>query len=111
MTWTASTSDVRGLQRAALNDRLAAAWNANSLLTIDVNLTDGQTHRLAVYGLDWDGNNRTERLDVVDAATSGLLDSRTISSFNGGQYLVWDIRGHVRINVNRTGSNTAVVSG
>ncbi|HAF14766.1 MAG TPA: hypothetical protein DCK99_13940, partial [Blastocatellia bacterium] len=97
--------------KAAASDRLAARWDSNSFITIDLNLTDGATHRLAIYGLDWDGNNRAERIDVLDAASNTVLDTRNISSFNGGEYLVWDISGHVKITVNKTGGKSAVVSG
>ena len=110
-TWMSSTTDSRALQKANANDRVAARWESSSFFTIDVNLTDNQTHRVAIYGLDWDGNNRSQRVDVVDWATNALLDSRTISSFNGGQYLVWDVRGRVKLIVTKTGAKTAVVSG
>src|SRR5205085_8518424 len=52
-----------------------------------------------------------QRVDVIDYATNVLLDSRTISSFNGGQYLVWNVRGRVKFVVNKVGAKTAVVSG
>ena len=107
----ASTTDVRGLQKAVASDRIAARWDANSFFTIDLNLTDDASHRIAIYALDWDGNNRSQRVDVFDWATDALLDSRTISSFNAGEYLVWDIRGHVRITVNKISGKSAVVSG
>lgn len=110
-TWMASTTDVRGLQKVVAADRVAARWDSTSFFTIDLNITDGQAHRVAVYCLDWDGNNRSQRVDLVDWATNAVLDSRALSSFNGGQYLVWDIKGRVKISVNRTGAKTAVVSG
>jgi uncharacterized protein (TIGR03437 family) len=110
-TWMSSTSDTRALQKANANDRVAARWESSSFFAIDVNFTDGQTHQVALYGLDWDGNNRSQRVDVVDHATNALLDSRTISSFNGGQYLVWNVRGRVKLIVTKTGAKTAVVSG
>ena len=110
-SWSASTTDTRALQKANSTDRLAARWESSSFFTIDVNVTDGLQHRLAIYGLDWDGSNRTQRVDVVDSATNVLLDSRTISSFNGGQYLVWDVRGHVKLIVNKVGGKSAVISG
>src|SRR5262249_10100389 len=110
-TWMASTSDLRGLQKAMANDRIAARWDASSSFTIDLNLTDNASHRIAIYGLDWDNNNRTERVDILDWTTNALLDSRTISSFSNGEYLVWDIRGHVKITVNKTAGKSAVVSG
>ncbi len=65
-TWTSSTTDIRALQKANASDRIAARWESSSFFTIDVNLTDGQTHRVAIYGLDWDGNNRSQRVDVLD---------------------------------------------
>jgi len=107
----ASTTDVRGLQKVVAADRVAARWDSTSFFTIDLNITDGQTHRVAIYSLDWDGNNRAQKVDLLDWATNAVLDSRTLSSFNGGQYLVWDIKGRVKISVNRTGAKTAVVSG
>jgi hypothetical protein len=54
---------------------------------------------------------RSERFDVINTATGALLDSRTVSSFNG-VYLVWNLQGDVTIRVtNLTGSINAVVSG
>ena len=110
-TWTSSTTDVRALQKADAGDRIAARWESNSFFIVDLNLTDGLTHRVALYGLDWDGNNRVQRVDLLDWNTNVMLDSRTMSSFNGGQYLVWDISGRVKIVVNKTGAKTAVLSG
>jgi hypothetical protein len=40
-----------------------------------------------------------------------VLDTRSISQFNTGVYLVWNISGHVKINVTRTGGANAVISG
>jgi uncharacterized protein (TIGR03437 family) len=110
-TWTASTTDVRGLQKTSTTDRIAARWETSSFFSIDVNLTDGLTHRVALYGVDWDGSNRQQRIDVVDWATNVLLESRTMSSFNGGQYLVWNVRGRVKFIVNKVAGKSAVVSG
>jgi uncharacterized protein (TIGR03437 family) len=110
-TWAASTSDIRGLQKTSASDRIAARWETSSFFTIDVNLTDGLTHRVALYSVDWDSSNRQQRVDVVDWATNVLLESRTITSFNGGQYLVWNVRGRVKFIVNKVAGKSAVVSG
>jgi hypothetical protein len=41
-----------------------------------------------------------------------VLDSRTISGFQNGVYLVWNVRGHVLIRVtNLNPASNAVVSG
>ena len=93
-------------------DRTASTWWSASSFTIDANLTDGNTHQVAIYCVDWDsGGVRAERIDVLDAATGAVLDTRTISDFIKGQYLVWNLRGHVRLLVTRTAGSNSVVSG
>ncbi len=114
-TWAASTTDARALRKAASStDRLAACWYQFTNFTVDVNLTDGNTHQVAVYSLDWDGNNvRQERIEILDAGTNGILDTRDVTSYSGGKYSVWSLRGHVKIKVSHlspAGSN-AVISG
>jgi uncharacterized repeat protein (TIGR01451 family) len=109
--WVASTADVRGLQKVAATDRIASGWYSWTNMTIDVNLTDGNTHQVALYCLDWDAGARAERIDVLDAVSNAVLDTRTISGFQNGQYLVWNLKGHVKLNVTLTGGSNAVVSG
>ncbi len=110
-TWAASTADARALQKAAGTDRVAATWYANQSFTVDINITDGQTHQVALYCLDWDSGGRAESIEVSDAATGAVLDTRSITAFTGGRYLVWNVSGQVRLRVTRTGGWNAVVSG
>ena len=110
-TWSASTTDVRALERASGAGRLAAAWYANSSFSVDINLTDGQLHQIALYCLDWSSTQRAERIDILDATTNTLMDTRTVTSFNGGQYLIWNVSGHVTVKVTLTAGANAVVSG
>ncbi len=110
-TWAASTTDPRALQKvASATDRLAATWYGGTF-TIDLNLTDGKVHEVGLYLLDWDTTSRTETLEVHDATTNALLDTRTVSGFHDGQYLRWNIQGHVTVRVVSTGTGNAVVSG
>jgi hypothetical protein len=109
--WAASTADPRGLQKpAAPADRIAAAWYAADTFSVDLNLTGG-THQVALYILDWDGGNRSERVDVLDAVSGKLLDSRTVGGFGGGEYLVWDLGGRVLVRLTRQSGPNAVLSG
>jgi hypothetical protein len=113
-TWTASTTDVRALQKGApaATDRIAATWLSNSNFNIDLNLVDGNWHRVGFYCLDWDAQNRTERFDIIDLSSGAVLDTRNISGFSNGQYLIWNLRGNVRVRVTYTGTGAnAVVSG
>jgi hypothetical protein len=110
--WSASTADPRGLQKpAAPGDRVAAAWYSTGSFSVDVNISDGATHQVALYLLDWGGIGHSEQVDVLDAVSGKVLDSRTVSGFSGGEYLVWDVGGDVAFRLTRLAGNNAVLSG
>jgi hypothetical protein len=111
--WAASTSDVRGLQKAlSATDRIGATWYTFGTFTMDVNITDGLQHQLALYSVDWDsGGARLQTVNILDGATNAVLNSQSLSSFQNGKYLVWKLTGHVVIQVTNTGSINATVSG
>jgi hypothetical protein len=113
MTWTSYTNDPRALQKVGTAPgRIAAAWNSDTSFTIDLNLTDGNSHQVALYCLDWNAQGRTQRIDILDAASETLLDSRTVASFSQTpQYLVWNLQGNVQIKVTQTAGSSAVISG
>ncbi len=109
-----STDEARALQKAAGPDRIAACWYSGTSFTIDVNLTDGQAHQMALYALDWDswGGGRSQTIQVADAGNGAILDTRSISAFSGGQYLVWTVKGHVVFRVtNDNPSSNALIGG
>jgi thermitase len=109
-TWNASTTDVRALQKVATSDRIAACWYGTTF-TASLNLTDGQAHQVTLYFLDWDTNTRAETVDVLDAATNTVLSSQTVSSYNGGKWLVWSVSGNVKFRITRTGGANSTLSG
>ena len=92
---------------------MAACWyvdGAGSSFTFDVNLTDGRVHRVSLYALDWENAGRVERVDVLDAATGAVLDSRSVSAFSGGTWMSWDLSGHVKLRVVNGAGYNAVLS-
>ncbi|HYW47548.1 MAG TPA: hypothetical protein VE959_32060, partial [Bryobacteraceae bacterium] len=113
-TWASSTSDTRALQKASsLFDRIAACWYSSTSFNIGLTFSDSNTHQVAVYLLDWDiyGGGRTERVDILDA-NGNVLDTRPVSSFANGQYLVWNVSGQVVVRItNLNPSANAVASG
>jgi hypothetical protein len=111
--WASSTSDVRALQKASGLDRIASCWytDPSPTFSIDINLTDGVSHQVAIYGVDWDGWGRLQTIDVLDAATGAVLDSRTMSAFSQGQYLAWSVRGHVVLRLTNARYPNGVISG
>ena len=113
--WAGSTSDVRAPQKAATGsaDRIAGCWYGGASFDIDVNTTDGAAHQIALYALDWDGYGpRSETIQVLDAASASVLDSRSVSAFQNGVYEVWSVTGHVKFHVvNNLGGYNIVLSG
>lgn len=111
-TWAASTTDPRALVIPGGSGSIASCWYGNPGFSFDVDLTDGNTHQIALYALDWDRAGRSERVQIVDANNpSSVLSTQTISSFTNGMYLVWAIAGHVTINVTVLGGPNAVIGG
>jgi hypothetical protein len=110
-TWASSTTDPRALQTGSGTGRIAATWYLSGTFTLDVNMTDGKLHQFALYAVDWDNVGRTETVQVVDANTNSVLDTRNLSGFGNGVYLVWNVSGHVKINVTYNTGLNAVVSG
>jgi hypothetical protein len=107
--WAASTTDVRALQRPLNSaDRFAATWVDDDRTYVTVDIKDSQLHRVSLYFLDWDRLGRSERVDVIDAVTGQVLDSRIISNFGDGVYGVWNIQGRVLFSITNITGNAVV---
>jgi hypothetical protein len=109
-TWAASTTDPRGLQNPGGSGRTAQCWYA-STFSIGITVTDGQTHDVAIYAVDWPSVGRSEQIQVTDASTGTVLNTQTLSSYSGGVYLQWAISGGVVITFTCEAGPNAVVSG
>ncbi len=110
-TWNSAATETRALQRINAANRIAAAWFQDGSFTVNLNFTDGQTHRVAMYFLDWDNNGRTQTVEILDAGTGAVLNSQTISGFGNGKYLVWDLKGSVRARFTKVSGYNAVLNG
>jgi hypothetical protein len=108
--WNYNTSEIAGVQKISGTERIASCWYAPSSYSLDINLTDGQTHRVALYCLDWDAMGRQQTVSLLDPATGAVLNSRTLTGFQRGVWLVWEIKGRVTLKVASTVGN-AVASG
>jgi len=110
-TWSSTTSDVRGLLIPGSTSRIAACWYSSTSFTIDVNLTDGQVHPVSLYAVDWYSQGFSEQIQVLDGSSGAVLNSQTISNFSGGEYLTWNVSGHVQFKVTTLAGANGVVSG
>jgi fibronectin type 3 domain-containing protein len=109
--WKESTSDSRALQKVVGSDRIASCWYNDPGFTTEINFIDGKTHRLSLYCLDWDTTARSQTVELLDANSGALLDRQTLTGFNGGAYLVWDLKGNVIIRFNKLSGYNAVLMG
>ena len=75
-TWVASTTDVRALQNAANTGRIASTWYSATSMSFNLNLTDGQSHEVSLYAVDWDKQGRSEEVQIIDPKTGKVLDTR-----------------------------------
>jgi len=112
-TWVPSTTDVRALtlSSSASSGRMASTYYAGSSFTFDVNLIDGNTHQVALYSVDFEGFGRTQTINILDASNNNILSTQLLSGFGNGIYKVWNLTGHVLIQVVNTNGPSAVVSG
>jgi hypothetical protein len=90
---------------------MAACWYAAGNFTVDLNLTDGQEHRVQFYCLDWDFGGRQQKVEVLDQASGQVLHTQSLSAFSGGVWLDYNIRGRVLVRFTRITSHNAVLSG
>jgi hypothetical protein len=108
--WAATSTDSRALVSGSTG--LAACWYSATTFTLDVNLTDGNTHQVALYAVNWDSQARSETITITDAVSGAVLSTETIPPFSDGVWLVWNISGSVIFTVtNNNSSVNAVVSG
>jgi hypothetical protein len=88
-TWTGIYGAGGEHRRARLaggsSSRIASTYYSTGSFTINVNLTDGNTHRIALHLLDWDSTARTESVSILSAINGAVLDTETYSSFHNGE--------------------------
>ena len=109
-TWS-NRSKPSVLQLPGSSNRVAAVWYSATNFSISLNLTDGQTHYIALYACDYDNLVCLEQIEITNAATGAILEKKSISSFSGGVYLQWRVSGSVVITITKLVGPNAVVNG
>ncbi len=110
--WLTTTTAKNALQNAAGTGRIASTWYSSSTMSFNLDFTDGEAHKVSLYAVDFDDHNRSEQIQIIDNVTGKVLDTETLSSFQNGEYLSWNVSGNVTIKVtNLNPSTNAAVSG
>jgi len=110
-TYESSSGSFSALERKSTG-RIASAVTGLGSVSLGLDLTDGQVHRVDVYVLDWNGENASsEKVAVFDASTGAVLSSETVSGYSLGKYVAFDITGNVTIMATSANGRIATVSG
>ena len=112
-TWTTDTTNPTALQQGdpGTSNRVAGLWYTDTSFRIDLKLNGAATRQVALYALDWDNAGRTETIQVISNSSGTILDTQSLSNFQSGKYLVWNVSGDVSFVVTNTGPSNAVLSG
>jgi hypothetical protein len=110
LTWQSSSTDPSALERAYTTGRRAAAYYGKGF-SIPVSFSDSNFHQVSLYCVDFDGAGRSQRIDVLDAATGAVLDTTELSDFADGVWLRYEMKGNLVIKVTYLSGPNAVVSG
>lgn len=111
-SWGEVDTDPAALQLPHSSWREAFAWFDTGPLELELHLPDGEPRRVALYFLDWDGENqRSQTVQILHAVTGEILDQQSVSHFSQGTYLSWDVRGNLRLRILPGDFGTTVISG
>jgi glucose/arabinose dehydrogenase len=87
---------LRELQTADGSSRIFPVWKV--VTPVGLKFLDGSNHVLAAYFVDPEGT-RQQQIHLFDGETGAPLWTHNLTSFRDGVYLVWKVRGHVKIQV------------
>ncbi|HYE31449.1 MAG TPA: glycoside hydrolase family 9 protein [Methylomirabilota bacterium] len=110
-TWSDGTTDPRALLRANETEGVVRTYYSPTSFTVSLPLTDSTKRRVSFYCLDWDRQNRIQTVEAVDAASGAVLATQTVSNFENGKYLVWDVSGNVTFRFTKVSGPNALLMG
>jgi hypothetical protein len=112
-TWTELKKDGKTLQTPDGKDRVVGAWETlYKSFAIDVNLTDGKAHQIAIYGRDGESMaRRGTHIELYNADTGKSLAKADLTAFTDGKYAVFTAGGNLRIKISTNGWLSAAISG
>ena len=107
-----TTRSVAALQKPnLLAQRLSAYQASASSESVELNFNDGAVHQVELYVADLDHKRRTESVQLTSVATGAILNTQSVTAFTKGEYLIYDLRGDVKLTLTNAGGPSAVFSG
>lgn len=111
-TWAADAgTDIRAPQVRNGGGRSAARWHSSTSFDLDIGAAAAKEYRLSLYCLDWADAGISQTVEIRDAATDAVLDTRVAAGFRDGAYYRWNVSGGVKVRVIAGGAGSSAVSG
>ena len=118
LIWHWQTSDQRVLRPPHSRTAEAAAfvtrdpWPTDQTMTMDIELKDQLPHRISLYFLDFDGQQRRTAIEVFDLGTLNVLAPvQLVQHYETGKYLSFIVDRSVRIRIDQVRGVNAAISG
>jgi hypothetical protein len=108
--WVPMTQDVQALEKPAGEGRIAAGRSAGLHEIIDVAMTDGSSHDVSLYLVDWDRTGRWTAVDTIDALSRKRLDTQNVINFGSGLYLRYRVSGRVQFRITNVWTKRYTIS-
>ncbi len=109
ITWEIPASEERSLLWGDSPKRIASTWYHGTEVVLDLALADGYKHQIALYFLDWDKQERSTEVQVLDNL-GNILSVQKLMDYSNGKYLIWSALGDVTFKIKRDRGGNAIVS-
>lgn len=80
-------------------ERVFSYYYNRMWVDFQINATDGLQHRIALYFCDYEFYGRQITVEAHNTATGAVLDTRVLSNYSGGVYLVYNYAGAVDFKI------------
>src|SRR4051812_24942976 len=97
------SSDPRALLKQYYSytpsERVESYFHTVTSMDFLITSTDGQSHRIALYFADYERTGRSVTVQALDSGSNAVLDSRQLTNYQAGIYLVYNYSGNVTFRI------------
>lgn len=109
--WPELIGDRRAPLLPDRSARVAIGYATSPEITLELNFSDPETHRVTLYLVDWNRSQASITLFIESGTTGQILDSQTMSGFEEGAYVSFNLRGQVRLRLRASQAPGPVLAG
>ena len=80
-------------------ERVESLYAALSTMSFQVNTSDNQTHRIALYFCDYNFTGASVTVNAIDTPTGNVLNTQMLTGYAGGVYLIYNYQGTITFQI------------